>query len=324
MSMDRGDEGGDGSRTEGLRRNDVGSGHTILVVAKRTGIAMETLRAWERRYGFPKPARKEGSNRRLYSDEDIHRLGLLKRAIDAGYRIGDVVNKSLPDLTALSGDVRIEPEPPRREVPREAVSVEPMIVALQRDDLPAVDDGLRHAASVLGPKRFVTEVAHPFMVRVGEIWAAGKIGVRHEHAASEAVITRLRSLLASYQDIEGHPVVLLATLPGEPHGLALQMVGLYLAVKSARPRLVGANTPPEELAEAARRFGADVVGVTVTETVDKKEARRSLKTLRRALPPRIPIWLGGGGARAVDPNEESAKIVMTWDDIDRAVAAERG
>lgn len=309
--------------TEGSPRSE-GGGHTILVVAKRTGIAMETLRAWERRYGFPRPARKEGSNRRLYADEDIHRLLLLKRAIDSGYRIGDVVHKSLADLTALSGDVRSEPEPPRREVPHGAISIEPLLGALVRDDLPALDDGLRHAASTLGPKRFVTEVAHPFMVQVGEAWASGRIGVRHEHVASEALTTRLRHLLASYQDIEGHPVVLLATLPGEPHALALQMVGLYLAVKSARPRLVGANTPPDELAEAARRFGADVVGLSITDTTDKKEARRALKSLRKSLPARIPIWLGGDGARAVDPEGESARIVLTWDDIDRALVAARG
>lgn len=307
--------------TRSLRSEAPDGAHTILVVAKKTGIAMETLRAWERRYGFPKPARKEGSNRRLYGEDDVQRLILLKRAIDAGYRIGDVVHKGMNDLSALSGDARTEPDPP--PPPREAPSLEPLLSALAQDDVPKLEDGLRHAASLLGPKRFVTEVAHPFMVAVGDAWAAGRIGVRHEHVASEAVTTRLRTLLASYQDVEGRPVVLLATLPGEPHSLALQMVGLYLAMKSARPRLVGPSTPPEELAEAARRLGAHVVGVTITSVMDKKEARKSLRVLRKALPPSIPIWLGGAGARGVDPEGELGTVVETWDDIDRALLTYR-
>ena len=61
------------------------AGASIRVVANRTGIAADTLRVWERRYGFPKPERRPGGSR-IYSEDDIARLRLLARALEAGFR----------------------------------------------------------------------------------------------------------------------------------------------------------------------------------------------------------------------------------------------
>lgn len=86
--------------------NDLGpdppAGEPILVVSKRTGLPMATLRAWERRYGFPLPQRRPGTNRRLYSQLDIERLVAVKRAMESGYRVGDLLGKSLEALDRKS------------------------------------------------------------------------------------------------------------------------------------------------------------------------------------------------------------------------------
>ena len=47
--------------------------HPIGVVAKRTGITLHVLRAWERRYGVVEPERSGGGTR-LYSTGDIAKL----------------------------------------------------------------------------------------------------------------------------------------------------------------------------------------------------------------------------------------------------------
>ena len=83
--------------------------HPIQVVASRTGLSIHVLRAWERRYGAIKPQRSDG-NRRLYSDEDVERLSLLKRATTAGRRIGDVAHLSLQSLVDLVGTDDQPPE----------------------------------------------------------------------------------------------------------------------------------------------------------------------------------------------------------------------
>ena len=71
------------SRRKAARAAASVSGETIRVVAKRTGLGMDTLRAWERRYGFPKPERRPGSNRRIYSPAAVERLASLLVALRA-------------------------------------------------------------------------------------------------------------------------------------------------------------------------------------------------------------------------------------------------
>ena len=91
-------------------------------------------------------------------------------------------------------------------------------------------------------------------------------------------------------------MVLLATLPTEPHTLGLQMAAVYLAVGSVRPRLLGANTPSGQILDAVHAFGAAAVGVTVTEVADPASTRRALRSLARDLPPHAALWVGGGAA----------------------------
>lgn len=294
-------------------------GSTIRIVSARTGLPMETLRVWERRYGFPRPERRPGSNRRLYSSADIERLIAIQRALACGYRVGDVIGKTIPELERLP-DLSIErPErPPTSSGPPPASTN--LIELLACDQVSALEAEIRRAAVSLGPRRFVVELAYPFAVSVGQAWAEGKLSVRHEHLATECLITQLRQMLASYQDIAARPLVLLATLPGEPHTLALQMVALYLVVLGAKPRLIGGPTPPDEIVESARVFDADVVGLTVTPTSDLRQARRDVKTVRRKLPDEVLIWLGGAAAASLALEDESTRIVTSWDAIERTVS----
>ncbi len=289
-------------------------GSTIRVVSARTGLPMETLRAWERRYGFPRPIRRSGSNRRLYSASDIERLVSIQQALDRGYRVGDVIGKTAAQLA----DLRTLALPPAAE-PSQTDGQ--LLELLAHDHVAELESQLRRAAAALGPRRFVTELAHPFAVRVGDAWANGRLSVRHEHVATECLVTQLRQMLASYQDIEARPLVLLATLPGEPHTLPLQMVAVYLAAIGAKPRLLGGSTPPHELVESARVFGADAVGITVTPTSDPELTRKAVKSLRRELPREVAVWIGGGGAAALDSDDEGTRVVTSWMAIDEAVAA---
>ncbi len=293
------------------------SGDTILVVSKKTGFGMETLRAWERRHGFPKPERRPGSNRRLYSQADIDRLLAMRRAMQGGYRVGDLVGKTLAELELLASSPGATAGATAARVAAQ-IDVESLLAMLARDADRELDEALRSAAVLLGPRRFVTDVAHPFAIAVGQAWADGRISIRHEHLATECLTTRLRDVLADHQHLEGGPVVLLTTLPGEPHTLGLQMVAVYLAVKGTRARLLGASTPVTEIAQAAQSLGASAVGLTVTPTTDRKDTRKALRALRAALPERTALWVGGSSAREVCVPGPGVSLVTTWDDLDAA------
>jgi AAA family ATP:ADP antiporter len=71
------------------------------VVARRTGLSAHVIRIWEKRYGAVEPERT-GTNRRLYSDEQIERLSLLRDLTQAGHRIGHVAKLPTEKLRQLA------------------------------------------------------------------------------------------------------------------------------------------------------------------------------------------------------------------------------
>ena len=95
--------------TEAASAGDAAAGLPgIAAVERDTGIAKDTLRIWERRYGFPAPLR-DALGERVYPPEQVQRLRLLKRLLDAGHRPGRVVGASdeaLQELLQLSKDTR--------------------------------------------------------------------------------------------------------------------------------------------------------------------------------------------------------------------------
>lgn len=80
------------------------TGYRSGVAARLAGLPVETLRVWERRYGVSAPERSE-HGQRLYSAEQVRKLGMLKRVVDMGHAIGTVARLSADELTALAGSV---------------------------------------------------------------------------------------------------------------------------------------------------------------------------------------------------------------------------
>ena len=304
-----------------IRRKPSGSvaGTTIKVTSELTKIPIGTLRAWERRYGFPKPARRADSNRRLYAPEQIEHLKVVVAALARGYRPGDVIRLPTAELQALLRQVGGS----RRADSLAIADVPQLISLLVEDDAKGVEDQLRLAAAALGAKRFITDVAQPLSKAVGEAWADGALAIRQEHLMTECLTTQLRALLATHLVADGAPTVVLATLPGEPHTLGLQMVALYLALSGARPRLLGAGTPTAQLVSAATAFDASIVGVAVSPVVAAAATRRELRRLSADLPDSTSVWVGGSGAARLGRLPPRAELLLSWGAIDMALASAR-
>lgn len=288
-------------------------GYSIRVASRLTGVSSDTLRMWERRYGFPKPVRNE-SQVRVYTDADIERLVLVSRALKAGFRSGEVIHRGIEELRALLvSSARAESDD------RRTPTIESLLGRLTADDPEGLRDELRRSVALLGPKQFLTDVAAPLVEHVGTAWAAGQIAVRHEHLVSEILSSKLRLLLSAYDDRGAAPVVLLATLSDEQHGLGLDMVALYLALAGATPRLLGVNTPPDQIAEAAIALRADVVGVSVSEASDLAVTEVQLQHVLSDLPKAMEVWVGGKNARKLSVRDARVRQVITWQDLDEAV-----
>jgi len=273
---------------------------------------------WERRYGFPRPERASGGSR-LYTAEDVEVLRLIQGALEQGYRPGEVVGKSRAELRRLLHVASASP----LGAAQGAQGLATILAAVTRDDVAVLRGELRQAAVLLGPKRFVVEVAHPLSVRVGELWADGKLEVRHEHLLTDCLSSQLRVLLAAYEDRPGMPRVLLATLPGERHGLGLAMTAVYLGANQVTPISLGVETPAPEVVKAARSHEVDAVGLLVTAASDLEATQRDVWSLRGELPRRTGIWLGGAAASLLPIADESVRIVGSFSALDDAVASLR-
>jgi len=290
--------------------------YSIRVTSRLTSIELDTLRMWERRYGFPRPQRTSGGSR-VYSEAEVEALKLIKRALDQGYRAGEVVGKPRDELNRL---VLVASQAPSRAATANP-TMATLLAALGRDEVPLVRAQLRQAAVMLGPKRFLVEVAHPLCVRVGELWADGTLEVRHEHMLSECLSAQLRVLMSAYEDRPGAPRVLLTTLPNERHGLGLAIVEVYLAASQITPVLLGVETPAEQIVKAARSHTVDAVGLLVTQSSDLKITRSHVRWMLGELPRRVRIWLGGAGGAELDIRDEAVRTVGTWSEMDEAILA---
>jgi MerR family transcriptional regulator, light-induced transcriptional regulator len=87
---------------------------TIGTVAERTGVGVPVLRAWESRYGFPRPQRTAAGQRR-YHDRDVDHILRVIDARSAGLSLEAAIDRAkrsdeAPDTSLFAGLRRLNPE----------------------------------------------------------------------------------------------------------------------------------------------------------------------------------------------------------------------
>lgn len=282
----------------------------IGVVSAETGIDPATLRVWERRYGFPKPVRRD-SGHRLYAGVDVERLMQISQLLKSGFRAGEVLRATPAQLDELS-KVNVGesgPRTARKAAAGRAKNNNPVVattVSTQFNDLKAYirhldADGLRREFALklatLGPREFVMQYVSNLAWWLGESWMRGDITIHEEHFVTHQLQTLLRAILAQQQENDGAPRIVLTTLPGEPHSLGIKMAGILAALQGVAPRILGTETPMGEIVNAARASSASVVGISVSLLSATRGTTQRLNALIESLPPEVKLWVGGRGAR---------------------------
>ena len=285
---------------------------SIRVVSRLTGLSSDTLRIWERRYGYPKPLRAESGSRR-YSRRDIERLTLLARGLKLGFRIGEMVNlddEVLKQRLSQTSHDRLDSE--------ESSLAHDLVDFAIADELDSLRIRLRRAGVLLGTKRFISEVASPLLQEIGDAWEQGMLEVHQEHAATEVLQSQLHAMATAYEGTDG-PVIILATLPRETHALGLQLAALYLSACGALPRILGVDTPTEQLIKAADVFKADAIALSVSVAASTVAVTNHLSNLLNGLDARIAVWLGGRGATRLPQIPDRVRLVTHWDELEDAL-----
>jgi MerR family transcriptional regulator, light-induced transcriptional regulator len=287
-----------GSRAVPTKREPGGATLSIGALSRATAIPVETLRTWERRYGYPIPERK-ASGHRVYAVSSVPRLRRIAEALANGHRASHVVGASDADLRSI---LSTAPAPPARErAPVADVSVESeLLEAVRLFDPEHVSRRLLAEWARRGPLDFLTGCVAPVVRAVGVAWADGRLEVRHEHFLSERVGDLLRSLRLPYEERATGPLVILTSLPGESHSLGLHMAALVLATNRCRALVLGTECPPPELATLAHDLRARAVGISVSSATGGATTVRRLRALRPLLPRRTTLLVGGDGAPRAD------------------------
>lgn len=287
------------------RRSEAG-GQTwsIAEVERETGLGKDTLRVWERRYGFPVPLRDK-LGERVYPDEQLRRLRQLKRLLDAGYRPGKVVPLPHEQLLELLN----AGQPPGKARARRGASeltdaaaaeIAAWVQCLSQDRTDLVRQALQQHIVRQGLGVVVDQMAGPLCIEVGQAWMRGELSVYQEHLFTETLQSVLREAIASVdasgQSLQRRPRVLLTTTPHEQHGLGLLMAECHFALESCVRFVLGTCTPIDDIAQAVRNLGIDVLALSFSSYASRRDLLDALQQLAQSLPAGVEIWVGGSAA----------------------------
>jgi DNA-binding transcriptional MerR regulator len=315
----------------GRHKEAVQNGHSIAAVARDTGLSRDTLRVWERRYGFPQPARN-AVGERTYSQEQLERLRTIRRLVDAGHRPGQIVGLPHEALRQLLLTPQQQSTHGKQQLSIESPAdwCDHAMEHLKTHQLKALRMHLVTALSTLGLTRFIDEVAGPLTQQIGTAWIQGQLEIFQEHAYTECMCSILRNGILQLESQQTkaeenqvlRPKVLLTTLPQEAHSLGLLMAEALLASEGCECVPLGPQMPVTEIAQAARAHQADIVALSFTALPSGLTVISGLRALREALPIECALWVGGShpvlgrhglpGIETVQTAEDVRTTLLKW------------
>ena len=266
--------------------------YPLRAVIRRTGLSADVIRAWERRYGAVAPSRSDGGQR-LYSEEDVVRLLLLRNATAQGHSIGEIATLDISALEALS--TRRGPDTAVGEDRSDAV-IAAAVTATEELDQVALESTLKRAVMSLGATRFVDTIVSDLLRQVGDRWHAGTLSPSHEHLASHTVRRVLGWVADAYEPTAGAPTILVATPAGELHELGAMAAAAAAAEEGWRVVYLGPNLPAADVAAATAQVGAELVALSVVYANGEATASEIRETAR-ALPGGTRLIIGGSAGR---------------------------
>jgi MerR family transcriptional regulator, light-induced transcriptional regulator len=262
-------------------------------LARRVGVAPETLRAWERRYGVLRPSRTPGGYR-VYGADDELRAQRMRELIESGWAAGQAAHAVTADETAT---VPV----PQGGPPFEAAS-DQLLDALLGFDCATVQTAFDRVFAVRSMDAALREVVLPALHEIGERWARGDVSIAQEHFATEVITGRLRGLGREWDHGLG-PRAILACPAGERHDIGLLCCGLAMHRRGWRVTYLGPDTPADALASAVEAVDPAIVVIGAAQRHPLRLAAPALAELAR----RVTIAVGGAGVSPELANAAGAR-----------------
>lgn len=275
--------------------------HPIKVVCHRTGLSAHVIRVWERRYGLI-CCKRTDSNRRLYSDEEIERLRLLKQLTDCGHRISQIACFCLDELYHLHR----KEHPEQRDAPplplQDLTHATPdqcqarCHEAVKELDAVTLTRLLDEACLRYGARTTLLRVVAPLVYEVGEAWRKGDLRVSHEHLATNVVRDFIALGARCYPPVPGAPEIVISTPVGQAHEVGALLASAVCRDLGWRATYLGPSLPAEEIAACATARRARAVALSVVYPSDDPNVPAEITKLRQILPHHVGLLMGGRAA----------------------------
>ena len=308
--------------------------YPIRYASRRTNLTPHVIRAWEKRYKAVVPQRSQ-KNRRLYSEDDVQRLHLLKIITDAGHNISQVARLKSDELEDLARQENILGPRSRSKQPKTAqpVAVDDYyaqcLAAIRNLDSDGLERSYDQAAVDLTRAALVRDLVMPLFEEIGNLWRKGSLKIVNEHMATTITRNLLVNMLRAAGAADSAPRILIATSVGQWHDIGALVVALTAAESGWQPVYYGPNLPAEEIAAGARQSSARAVALSITHLLDQPSLADELRKLRRYIGRELALFVGG---RAVGDdllilNEIDARYINTLDqfseELDRLLIARK-
>jgi len=248
---------------------------------------------------------RKPSGHRQFAVANVERIRRIAGALERGLRAGEVVPATDAVLEALLATVPVKPVTRGQALPFDARA---FIEVVRRFDADRLMRSLHSDLAQQDPLAYVETRIVPCLEVIGEAWEKGELDIAHEHFASERISDVLRGARLRFEETATGPLVVLATMPGESHGLGLQMAALVLSGRGLRVLSLGTEVPLVEIAALAARTEAAAVGISISASSSAK-APSGIAMLRSELSKKIELVAGGAGA------PDSVRGVTTFPDL---------
>lgn len=278
--------------------------HPIGVVADRTALTPDVIRVWERRYRAVESARSS-TGRRLYSDDDVERFGLLRRATLAGRSISQIARMGTDALRRIvheDDDARHRGRVRDRTATARATAADELEHAFNRAralDAWGLEAVLRRSAALLGAVAFLDDTVSPLLKRIEFERDAGRLSPASQRLTTATVRRVLDGVMLALAVPDGAPNLLVATPAGEREEIEAILTAAVASAEGWRVTYLGTNVLARDIVGAAVSAEARAVGVAVAQLDDRDRTLAELRLLRAGMPATVPLIVGGAAVAAL-------------------------
>ena len=257
----------------------------IREVVQVTGLRREQLYMWQRRYGFPAPAR-DACGDRVYPHDQVARLKLIKQLLSEGWRAGSVVPLAESALQSMLGLTVVAPT----GLPDD---IEAAVNLLARHQVGELQNHLSSLLMAQGLRKFLEQTLIPLNEAVHDQVVRGEMQNFQELRFTHLAQRLLREATPLVRPARNSRQILLATPPNDPNPLGLAMLERLLFTEGINCLSLGAGVPAQEIASAAAAYKVCLVVLLFERGISGKIAGQEMRALRSTLPDHLPLVCSG-------------------------------